>query len=80
MDADSVWLNKSLDNLLQSTRKTGFFAVAHGQHDRGVRQGDLLLNGVFGASKCHPFKCRAPVAVWHECNTLFRIVRALTKM
>ena len=54
IDADSIWLGNPLENLLQSARNHGFFAVAHGRLNHTVRQGDLLLNGVFGASKCHP--------------------------
>lgn len=51
VDADSVWMGRPLDPVLEQARATGMFTVGH--EPPGV-QDDLYMNGVFGACACHP--------------------------
>jgi len=53
MDADSIWLNNSFNFLIGMASATGFFAVLHDEipEHLGINH---YMNGVFGASKCHP--------------------------
>ncbi len=54
MDADSIWLNRPFDHLIQLGKPSGMFVVYH--YEDGPEQGDeaLLLNGIIGVTKCHP--------------------------
>lgn len=56
MDADSVWLGRPMDTILADAKDTGMFGVAHDERLEAESEGGirLYLNGIFGASPCHP--------------------------